>query len=321
MFVTQVDIVIVNWNSHAYLRACVAALDRSTIAEALHVVVVDNASTDGSIDGLTATRVQLEVVRNQDNRGFAVACNQGAGRGSAPFVLFLNPDVSVRPDTIEQAVRFLAEPDNAKVGAVGVKLTDEDGGVQRCCARAPTLATLILHTLFLDRLLPALAPPHFLVEWDHGDTRAVDQVMGAFLMIRRDVLDRVGGMDERFFLYYEDVDLCLAVRNAGFGVVHFAGAQAVHAGGGTTKAVKDRRLFHHAISRMDYASKHYGRAAAAVLMACILVFELPIRALHASIARSPEEGRSVLRAAAMIGRGVWVRMGATRARGGAMKRN
>ena len=310
------DVVIVNWNSRSHLKACIAALDRSTIGEALHVVVVDNASTDGSIAGLAAERIGLDIVRNPDNRGFAVACNQGARKGSAPLVFFLNPDVQVRPDTIELAARYMTEPANAEVGALGIQLTDQDGQVQRCCARAPTFATLILHTLFLDRLFPSLVPPHFLVEWDHAETREVDQVMGAFLLVRRELFARIGGMDERFFLYYEDVDLCLAVRQAGWKVVHYAVAQAAHAGGGSTDAVKDRRLFHHVISRVDYAAKRYGRAAAALLTASILSFELPTRWLHASIAGSPGEGGSVLRAIAMIGKKVWARAVANRTRMG-----
>jgi GT2 family glycosyltransferase len=117
----------------------------------------------------------------------------------------------------------------------------------------------LLHTLFLDRLCPTLLPPHFLADWDHGDTRSVDQVMGAFLMIRRTLFEQLGGFDERFFLYYEDVDLCLRVRQASGRVVYFAGARAHHIGGGTTEAVKDQRLFYLATGkvqpRLSYCSK------------------------------------------------------------------
>src|SRR5262245_28266379 len=178
----NVDIVVVNWNSRSLLGACLAALDQSTITESLGVIIVDNASTDGSADGLSARRVRLDFVFNRENRGFAAACNQGAERGSAPYLLFLNPDVRVGPDTVASAEHYLDDPANSGVGILGVQLLNAHDQVQVSCARTPTVATLLLHTLFLDRLFPALIRSHFLTDWDHGDTRAVDQVMGAFLM-------------------------------------------------------------------------------------------------------------------------------------------
>ena len=298
----SVDIVIVNWNSRSLLRECVAALDESTIAEQLNVIVVDNASTDGSLDAVAAGRMSLEIVRNADNRGFAAACNQGAAKGHARVVLFLNPDVRVKADTVASAVRYLDDPANSGVGILGAQLLDAHGNVQASCARAPTVATLLLHTLFLDRIFPALVPPHFLTEWDHGDTRPVDQVMGAFLMIRRTLLQQLGGFDQRFFLYYEDVDLCLAARQAGWSVVHFAPAQAEHAGGGTTAAIKDRRLCYLANSKVAYTAKHHGPLAAIVLIFLILFIEMPIRLLHATVARSPGEGLLVVRGTALFWR-------------------
>jgi N-acetylglucosaminyl-diphospho-decaprenol L-rhamnosyltransferase len=294
-----VDIVIVNWNSKRLLRESLAALDQSTIAGQLNVIVVDNASADGSADALVAERAQLDIVRNTENRGFAAACNQGAKKGRAPLLLFVNPDVRVRPDTVAAAVRYLDDPGHSGVGVLGVQLTDADGHVQRCCARTPTAVTLLLQTLFLDRLVPALVPPHFLTEWDHADTRRVDQVMGAFLMIRRALFEELRGFDERFFLYYEDVDLCLAARQAGSEVVHYAGAQASHMGGGSTVSVKDRRLYHHARSRVAYVAKRHGRGTATLLTGLILFAEMPIRWLHATLTRSPREGWLVIRGMAL----------------------
>jgi N-acetylglucosaminyl-diphospho-decaprenol L-rhamnosyltransferase len=290
-----VDVVIVNWNSRHLLRECVAALDQSSIAETLSVIIIDNASTDDSADGLPARRVRLDLVLNAENRGFSAACNQGASRGRAALVLFLNPDVQVGPDTIANAARYLDDPVNCGVDILGVQLVDPDGRVQRSCAREPTTFGLLSQSLFLDRICPTLVPPHFLTEWDHADTRRVDQVMGAFLMIRRGPFERLNGFDERFFLYYEDVDLCLAARQAGGDVVHYVGARAIHEGQGTTAAVKDRRLFHLASSRVLYAAKRHGRTAAIVLVMLILGFEMPIRWLHAALVRSPSEGWLVAR--------------------------
>jgi hypothetical protein len=293
--IPSVDVVIVNWNSGSHLCECLVALDRSTNPNALNVIIVDNASTDGSATGLRTEQIRCDLLSNRENYGFAIACNQGAKRGSAPFILFLNPDVRVKPDAVIGAARYLNNPAHSGVGIVGIQLLDRDGHVQRCCARAPTAVTLLLRAMFLDRLCPALVPPHFLIGWDHGDTRPVDQVMGAFLMIRRPLFEKLGGFDERFFLYYEDVDLCLAARQAGSTVVHYAAAQAYHVGGGSTGAVKDRRLFHLANSQVEYAAKHHGRLTAMVLMVLILCVEMPVRWFHAVVTRSPAEGCLVSR--------------------------
>ncbi len=239
-----VDIVIVNWNAGALLRDCVAALDASAMAPRLNVTVVDNASTDGSADNCPIAGLRLSVIRNAENRGFAAACNQGAAAGHAPLLLFLNPDARVESHAIAQALDFLAEPAQAATGIVGIRLVDRQGRTSRTCARRPTVAAMLLRTLFLDRIVPWAVPPHFMTEWDHLDTRPVDQVMGAFLMIRRDLFARAGGFDERFFVYYEDLDLCLRAIDHGHAVMHFAKASAVHDGGGTTSPVKDRRLFY-----------------------------------------------------------------------------
>ena len=298
--VTSIDIVIVNWNSGSYLRDCLGALDQGADAGQLNLIVVDNASTDCSATGLAVDRAQLHFIKNAENRGFAKASNQGAWEGSAPYLLFLNPDVRVEADTIKTAVASLDDPDHSDVGILGVQLLDNEGRVQRCCARTPTIATLLLHRLFLDRLCPGLVPPHFLTGWDHLGTAKVDQVMGAFLLVRRAIFERLGGFDERFFLYYEDVDLCRAVRRAGWRVLYFAGARAIHPGGGSTNSVKARRLYHLAISRTEYTAKWHGRVAAFVLIVLTVGFELPIRWLHAMVVRSPQEARSVLSAMALV---------------------
>jgi GT2 family glycosyltransferase len=292
----NVDIVIVNWNSGACLRECLVALHANAGAERFNLIVVDNASTDGSASDLPIGPTNFTVVQNADNKGFATASNQGAREGRAPYVLFLNPDVRTTGHTVDKATAFLDNPACSDIGILGVQLVDMEGRIQRCCARAPTVVTILLQRLFLDRLCPSLVSPHFLIDWDHLDTRQVDQVMGAFLLIRRALLEQLKGFDERYFLYYEDVDLCLSARRAGWQVVHFAGAHAKHAGGGSTNAVKGRRLYHLAISRAEYTAKWHGRVAAFALIVFTLCFEFPIRWLHAMVARSPQEGRSVFQA-------------------------
>jgi N-acetylglucosaminyl-diphospho-decaprenol L-rhamnosyltransferase len=292
-----IDIVIVNWNSGSLLYECVASLDQSDVAERLNVIVIDNASSDNSANALAAKRLHLTVIKNPDNRGFAAANNQGAQTGSAPYLLFLNPDMRVHFDTLSHAMLYLDDPAHGRVGVIGVRLFDSEGHLRRSCARTPSVVTLFLHTLFLDRLLPAFVPQHFLTEWDHGDTRPVDQVMGAFLMIRRSLFVQLGGFDERFFLYYEDVDLCLAARQAGWTVVHLASVAAEHSGGGSTRAVKDRRLFYLANSKVEYTAKRHGKFVAVLLCAFILCFEFPLRWLYTTVACPPGESWLVMRGA------------------------
>jgi N-acetylglucosaminyl-diphospho-decaprenol L-rhamnosyltransferase len=296
-----VDIVIVNWNAGALLRSCLDALASSDNSYRLNVIVVDNASSDGSAQNLERPSLQVAVIRNAENRGFAAACNQGAAAGRAPLILFLNPDVRLDRNVIAQAEAFLADPAHAATGILGIRLLDREGHTARSCARRPTVAAVLLRTLFLDKIVPQLVPPHFMREWDHLDTRAVDQVMGAFLMIRRDLFTRGGGFDERFFVYYEDLDLSLRVIERGHAVVHFAKATAVHDVGGTTAAVKDRRLFYEMTSRVLFMHKWHGAAAACALIALIVLVEIPLRALG-QFARSPHQGWMVLRGAAMFWR-------------------
>jgi GT2 family glycosyltransferase len=296
-----VDIVIVNWNAGALLRDCIAALDASTGASRLHVIVVDNASSDGSADALAGTAFRLSVIRNAENRGFAAACNQGAAAGHAALLLFLNPDVRVEPDAVARAMDFLAEPAQAATGIVGIRLLDCQGRTSRTSARRPTVAAMLLRSLFIDRIMPRAVPPHFMTEWDHLDTRPVDQVMGAFLMIRRSLFGRVGGFDQRFFVYYEDLDLCLRAIDDGHAVVHLAGATAIHDGGGTTSTVKDRRLFYETSSRVRFVHKWHGMVAAGALAALIALVELPLRVIG-TMALAPRDGWLVLRGAGLYWR-------------------
>ena len=293
---SDLDVVIVNWNGGALLRDCLAGLGASEGAERIAVTVVDNASADASLDDLPALPGPFRVIRNTQNLGFGRACNQGAAAGTAPAILFLNPDARVDPDALPRArAALLAEP---HWGIVGARLVEADGQTARSCARAPAPLAMLGRAFALDRL--GLVPPHFLRDWDHGQDRAVDQVMGAFLMIRRDLFASLGGFDERFFVYYEDVDLCLRARQAGYAVRHLAGPAARHLGQGTTRQAKARRLCYILRSEILYAAKHHGRLAALGLTAAAFCGQIPLRLVQALARRSLTEVREVLRAARLL---------------------
>ncbi len=282
----RLDIVIVNWNAGTLLRDCLdsiaaAGTDGLVLSR---VAVVDNASSDESLAPLVTAKPPFEVIRNPVNAGFAAACNRGASGSEADYLLFLNPDVILDPGTLEGAVAFMEAKENQEIDISGIRLRGADGLTQRCCARFPTPGRMVGHAFALDKLVPRLAAPHFLTDWDHEDSRDVPQVMGAFLLIRRDAFRRLGGFDERFFLYYEDVDLCRRLAAQGGRCAHNAAVSAIHIGGGTTDAIKARRQFLSAHSRVLYTAKYFGAAAASAVALAALVGE-PLARLGRAAAR------------------------------------
>ncbi len=267
----MIDVVLVNWNSGPDLAACLHTLACTPDAALVRrVVVVDNASTDGSLRALPdrVGSAQVTVVRNVENCGFGAACNQGAALGEAPFVLFLNTDIEASAGALTTPTAFLQDPANAAVGICGIRLVDREGHIHASCARFPTPAAIAGRAAGLDRT--GLVIPHFMTEWDHGDTRAVDQVMGAFFFVRRRTFSDLGGFDERFFVFYEELDFSLRARQAGWTTVYLAEAQAYHSGeaAGQPSAI---RQFYSDRSRILYGYKHFGRGAAATLAGMTLV--------------------------------------------------
>ncbi|HWP87906.1 MAG TPA: glycosyltransferase family 2 protein [Burkholderiales bacterium] len=292
-----VHVVIVNWNSGAQLRECLQSF--AAVADddvAARVTVIDNASTDGSSEGLEAS-MPLAVVRNADNRGFGAACNQGAAGSEADFLLFLNPDTRLMPGSFAEPVRYLRAHENERVGIVGIQLVDTDGRVARNTARAPTAWSMVGNSVGFDRLAPRLFPPHFVTEWAHDQTRTVDQVMGAFFLVRRSLFEALGGFDERFFVYYEDLDFSVRARAQGWQSVYLSTAQAFHRGQGTTEGATARRTFYFCRSRILYARKHFGALGALAVTLATLALE-PL----ARLAAAPRSAGDTLRAFAMLWR-------------------
>lgn len=181
-----IDIVIVNWNSGSLLRECISSIACAGTSRLRidRVVVVDNASTDGSAHDVNGSGLPLTTIFNGENEGFSAACNRGARGSRADILLFLNPDVYLFPNTLAESLDYIQAPENGSVGIVGVQLIDASGACARTCVRVPSPWRIIGQTVGLDRILPRLCPPHFMLEWDHSNTRPVDQVMGAYLMIR-----------------------------------------------------------------------------------------------------------------------------------------
>jgi N-acetylglucosaminyl-diphospho-decaprenol L-rhamnosyltransferase len=295
------DVVIVTWNAGPHLGACLEALASADRAgfELNRVVIVDNASADGACDALPRVGLPLLVIRNQSNRGFGAACNQGASDSRAGYLLFLNPDTEVRPDALERTVAFM-ESDRARdVGICGVSLVDEGGRPGILGGRHPTPGTFLWDATGLARLWPRRFPGLLIRPTTVDDVQSIDSVTGAFLLIRRSLFVRLGGFDERFFMYLEDVDLSLRARDASARSVVLGDVRVVHAEGGSSSRVPATRLFYSLRSRLLYGTLHYDSASAAGLLA-VTLFEAVPRLARAASRLSASEAWAVLTAYARL---------------------
>jgi N-acetylglucosaminyl-diphospho-decaprenol L-rhamnosyltransferase len=276
----DLDIVIVNWNTGSRLRDCLLSITPAVPAPILclrQCIVVDNASEDDSANDLERLLLPLAMIRNHENKGFAYACNQGAKAGKSEYILFLNPDSRLFPDSLVKPLCFLDEKRNEKVGILSIQLINGNGVIHRNVARFPTPKSLFFQMLGLDRLWPRHFPSHFMTDWDHRDSREVDQVTGAYYLVRRGVFEKLKGFDERFFMYYEDLDFAFRAKYAGWKSYFLADAQALHDGGGASNQVKAKRLYYVLGSRVLYIAKHYGALSATIILIASVLVEFWVR--------------------------------------------
>ncbi|MBI5592230.1 MAG: glycosyltransferase family 2 protein [Deltaproteobacteria bacterium] len=294
--------IIVNWNTGKQLQDCldsIADADQKTF-ELKRVVVVDNASTDGSADRLSATTLPLLIIKNPRNLGFAAACNQGANCSSADYLLFLNPDTRLYRDSLTGPLAAMLQPVHQKTGIMGIQLMDDAGRVSRSCARFPTPLLFFHKMTGLDRLFPAGFVSLAMTDWNHLHTRIVDQVIGAFFLVRNPVYRELNGFDERFFVYYEELDFSFRAFQKGWRTCYLSGFQAYHKGGGASAAVKDIRLHYALRSQILYGFKHFQRVTAFLLMLGVLFIEPWTRLGNAVLIESSGQLCDTLKAYAML---------------------
>ena len=259
-YADRVDVVIVNWNAGHQLAECIESVRQYDDAVVRGLIVVDNGSHDGSAD-IESGWAKLLVDKVHANLGFGRACNRGVAQGNAPYVLFLNPDTLLTEPAISKAVAFLESEQGREYAVCGIKLIDETGHATQHCARFPTLGTFVAVASGADKIAPLLFPGLLMKDFDHLSSRPVDHVQGAFYLIRRDLFEQIGGFDEDYFVYLEDLDLSLRVRRAGYRSHYLAEASAFHRGGGTSGQVKGIARFYSIEARLLYARKHFRRFA------------------------------------------------------------
>lgn len=267
------------------------------------VIVVDNASADTSltrVEALTDLPFPIHFIRNLANRGFGAACNQGAALARSEFLLFLNPDTRLFQDSLSVPLAFMRRLENEDVGIVGIQLVDGQNHIARSCSRFPSVGIFLSQALGLNRLPGLKHLAQGMSEWKHDSTCKVDQIMGAYFLMRRSLFESLGGFDERFFVYFEEVDLSLRARRAGWRSVYLADAQAYHAGGGTSHQVKAHRLFYSLRSRLLYGFKNFTLLEAWTLLGITLLLEPISRSVFSLMHGGIENVRNTWKGYAML---------------------
>jgi hypothetical protein len=220
------------------------------------VIVVDNNSSDGSVEMVLSRFRGVHLIRNERNIGFAAANNIGMRVAEGPYVLFLNPDTILTPHALTKAIDYLNR--HEAVGVLGCKLLNTDGSFQPSARDFPTLWSVLLESTFLYKLLPhfkGIGNPWVLSAEQPVN---VDVVKGAFFLVRRKALEQVGGFDERFFLYSEEQDWCLRARKLGWSVVYYPDVHIFHRDGAAGSSGPNSSKFMLYESEGKYFRKHYG---------------------------------------------------------------
>lgn len=257
---TSVDIsvVIVGWNAKRCLALCLESLVEVPPRRRMEVLVIDNASTDGSVEMIEATFPWVKLIKSGENLGFAKGNNVAIRRCQGRYIALVNPDVIVLPGCLDALADFLDQ--HPRVGNVGPRVFNPDMSQQSTCRRFPTLWNNFCSATRLERVFktsPLFAGEHMFY-FPHDRTLAVEVLVGCFSMIRREAFDSVGLLDEDLFMYGDDVDWCRRARNAGWQVVFYPGAQAIHDRGRTTAPYPVRFALAQQKSVLHYWSKHHG---------------------------------------------------------------
>lgn len=273
----MLDIVIVNWNAGKQLLDAVSSISAHHCGLVDSVVIVDNASTDSSLSTIELQAktlpFRLHILRNSHNIGFGAGCNQGAKLCNQKFILFLNPDTRIFADSLAKPLELMDRSSNERIGITGIQLIDERGAISRSCARFPTLKEFTAQAFGMNRISAFAHLSTHMSNWAHDTSKNVDHVIGAFYLIRTSVFQQLGGFDERFFVYLEDLDLSLRASQMGYSSFFLAESKAFHSGGGTSRQVKAHRLFYSLRSRLLYGFKHFPRWKAWALVFVTLAIE------------------------------------------------
>jgi len=256
----DISILIVNYNTCRLTMDCLRSVYESDTNYSYEIILIDNHSRDDSVEQISREFPGVFLIANQDNTGFASANNQGIKVASGRYVLLLNSDTVVRKDTLETMISFMdGRPD---IGASGCKIILPDGSLDKACKRGfPTPAASFYYAFGFSRLFPDR--PRFngyqLGYLDPDQDYPVDCLVGAFMMLRRETIEQVGGLDEEFFMYGEDLDWCFRIKEAGWGIHYYPQTTIVHLKGGSARRRPFKIVYEFHRAMILFHRKHYSR--------------------------------------------------------------
>ncbi len=263
----DISIIIVSWNAKEFLSECLQSLTAETDNHCSEIIVVDNASTDGSLELVQKHFPHVKLIRSNTNVGFAKANNIGIRQSIGRYVAFINSDVKVLEGCLNRILAYMDKhPD---IGMLGPKILNPDSTVQRSFMRFPTLWNNLCRALALDTLFPKskLFGDLFTTFGSYDTIRTVEVIFGCFWMVRREALNQVGLLDENFFIYGEDIDWCKRFWDSDWKVVFFPYAEAIHYGGASSSNVPIRFHLERQQAILQYWEKYYSRP----ILICLLL--------------------------------------------------
>jgi GT2 family glycosyltransferase len=253
--IPDLSISIINWNTQDLLANCLESVEQTKDGLDVEIIVVDNASTDGSQEMVQARFPAVKLVENQDNLGFARANNQALEQSRGRYVMLLNSDTLLQQGSLQAMVSFMDS--HPEVGIVGARLINGDGSLQRSWARFPSILSEVLGANFRQRKRFSSHNSSLVYE--------VDWVGGACLLIRHSTMEQVGLLDERFFMYSEELDWCYRTRQSGWSICYLPEACVIHLGGQSSRLASQRMKAELYKSKLLFFCKHYGRQRASLL--------------------------------------------------------
>jgi N-acetylglucosaminyl-diphospho-decaprenol L-rhamnosyltransferase len=264
----DLSVIIVSWNVRELLRECLRSIEQREAKIAMEIIVVDAASSDGTVEMIEAEFPEVVLLPQTENVGFPRGNNIGLSHAQGNHLFLLNPDTEIIGDSLSTMLDYLN--DHPEVGALGPQLLNSDGTVQSSRRRFPTLATGFFESTWLEGLATGLLRRYYALDLPDEAIAEVDWVVGAAIMVPRKVYNQIGGMDEAYYMYSEELDWCRRIKAAGWRVVYFPHAKIIHHYGKSSEQAVTSRHINFQRAKLRYFRKHHGRLAATLLRVYLL---------------------------------------------------